>query len=76
MLATFLMLLLPAFLAIIASMTSKQLWLLIAFIWSFPFSLYLVVTPGIFVLFGVTCIIYLISFLLMTFTKSQKLLEQ
>lgn len=76
MLTTFFMLLLPACLAIIASITSKPSLLLIAFVWSLPFSLYLVLTPGIFVLFGATCITYLISFLLMKFLKSQKLIEQ
>ncbi len=58
------MLLLPAALAIIALIISKPLLLLCAFVWAAPFSLYLVFTPGVFALFGVTCMVYLVSFLL------------
>lgn len=60
----FFMILLPAVLAIIASITSKPSWVLIAFIWATPYSLYLVLTPGIFALFGISCMFYLLSFLM------------
>jgi len=62
---SFLMLLLPACLAILSSLTSKQSLMPIAFIWSLPFSLYLVFTPGIFALFGVTSVAYLGCFIFM-----------
>ncbi|MFD2639260.1 hypothetical protein [Piscibacillus salipiscarius] len=75
-LSTFFMLLLPACVAIVASFTSKPSLLLIAFVWSLPFSLYLALTPGIFVLFGVSCMSYLISFFLIKLTKNYKLIGQ
>lgn len=62
---TFVILVLPACLAILSSLTSKQSLMLIAFIWSLPFSLYLVFTPGVFALFGVTCVAYLGCFIFM-----------
>lgn len=67
---TFLTLFLPACLAIAASLTKKNVFMLIAFLWSFPISLYMVLTPSIFVLFGVTNLSYLLSFLLMRLAKS------
>ncbi|WP_312469834.1 hypothetical protein [Neobacillus sp.] len=76
MITTFLMLVLPACLAIIASIKPKKLLMLIAFLWSLPISLYLIGTPGIFALFGVTNIIYLISFLFMILAKKRDALEQ
>ena len=76
MVTTFFMLFLPACLALVAIIFSKKWLMLIAFVWSLPFSLYLVFTPGIFVLFGVTCLVYLISFLFMKLPKSNKLLVQ
>jgi hypothetical protein len=60
---TFFWLFLPACLAIYSSLSSKNSFMFIAFIWSLPFSLYLVLTPGIFALVGATCIAYFISFL-------------
>lgn len=71
-LISFLMLLLPACLAVISSATNKQWLMFIAFVWSFPLSVYLAFTPGVFALFGVTCLGYLMSFLLMRFTKASK----
>lgn len=62
-LTTFIMLLLPACLAIIASLASKPSLLLLAFVWAAPFSLYFCFTPGVFKYFGATCIAYLISYL-------------
>lgn len=73
---TFLTLFLPACVAIIASLTSKTFLMLIAFLWSLPISLYLIGTPGIFALFGVTCILYLISFLFMLLARKRSELEQ
>ncbi|MEC1640045.1 hypothetical protein P9E76_00080 [Schinkia azotoformans] len=62
---TFIMLFLPACLAITSSIMSKKLLMLIAFLWALPISLYMAMTPGIFALFGVTCFAYLLSYLLM-----------
>ena len=76
MINTFFMLFLPACLAIIASLITKKFLMLLAFVWSLPLSLYLVLTPGIFALFGITCITYLISFLFMKLSKSKNVLEQ
>ncbi|OOP65980.1 hypothetical protein BWZ43_23345 [Heyndrickxia oleronia] len=61
---TFLMLFLPACLAIFAFLLSKPFLLCISFLWSLPISLYLVLTPSIFEIAGVTCLLYLISYLL------------
>ena len=68
---TFMMLVIPACLAIVASIMNKKYFLLIAFIWSLPISLYLALTPGIFALFIAPCIAYLICFLLMLFPKNK-----
>lgn len=57
------MLAFPACSAIISFFTSKKVLMLIAFICSLPMSLYLLMTPGIFLLFGVTCFTYLLSFI-------------
>lgn len=62
---TFVMLCLPACLAFISSVMYKQYFMLIAFIWSLPISLYLSFTPGIFAWFIAPCIVYFICFLLM-----------
>ncbi|VEF46726.1 Uncharacterised protein [Bacillus freudenreichii] len=70
---SFLMLFLPACLAVISSLTSKQSLMMIAFVWSLPFSLYVVFTPGAFALFGVTCIAYLGCFLLMKLSTNRKI---
>lgn len=68
---TFIMLCIPAFLAIFASFMKKKLLMLIAFIWSFPASLYLMLTPGIFALFIIACITYFICFLIMLFENAK-----
>lgn len=67
---TFITLFLPACLAIYASLSSKKFLILLAFLWSLPISYYVLHTPGIFALFGVTCILYFISFLFMFFSKN------
>ncbi|MEH7342388.1 hypothetical protein V7122_00630 [Bacillus sp. JJ1532] len=65
MFTTFLMLVLPACLAIYSFYKSKKLYMLIAFIWSLPLSLYMLLTPGVFLLFGITSVMYLLSYVLM-----------
>lgn len=64
-LITLTMLCFPACLAIISSLKFNKVLMLIAFIWSLPISLYVTLTPSIFVLFGVTCFAYLLSYFLM-----------
>lgn len=61
---TFIMLLLPAVAAITAILLSIPILMLIAFLWSLPFSLYLMAF-SVFSLFIITCLLYLISYLLM-----------
>ena len=70
---TFVMLFLPACLATYSSLKSKQALLLIAFIWSFPISLYVYFTPGIFFFFGITSLLYLFSYVIIF--VSQKITE-
>ncbi|KQL55484.1 hypothetical protein AN964_12325 [Heyndrickxia shackletonii] len=72
-LLTLFMLVLPAITAIISYFTSRKLLMLIAFIWSLPLSLYMLMTPGIFLLFGITSFCYLFSYIFMR--KKQRLLE-
>lgn len=62
MINTFFTLLLPACLAILSSLKSKPIFMLIAFFWSLPISLYMILTPGIFALFGITSFAYLVSY--------------
>lgn len=64
-LITFVMLVLPASLAIISYIKSRKILMLIAFIWSLPISLYLLATPGIFFVFGITSFSYLLSYFFM-----------
>ncbi len=72
---TFVMLCLPACLAIISSLMYKKYLLLIAFIWSLPISLYLMFTPGSFAWFIVPCISYFICFLIMILTKNKSVIN-
>lgn len=60
--STLFLLLLPACLMIYASLNSKKSFMLFAFIWSIPFSFYFAMTPGIFAIFGITSLSYLISY--------------
>ncbi len=76
MLNTFFSLALPAVLAIIASLTNYSFLMLIAFVWSLPISLYMVLTPSYFALFGITCVCYLISFILMVLDRKRSKQEQ
>jgi hypothetical protein len=61
---TIMMLLLPAGLLAIGVFLNRSLLMLLAFIWSFPYSLYMLLTPGIFMLFGITSFMYLLCFVL------------
>ncbi|SHG60127.1 hypothetical protein SAMN05216225_104415 [Ornithinibacillus halophilus] len=61
---TLLTLFLPACLALLAVIKTRHIFMLIAFIWSLPISLYISLTPGVFAFFGLTNLCYLISFLL------------
>ncbi|KIL39681.1 hypothetical protein SD70_18575 [Gordoniibacillus kamchatkensis] len=62
---TFILLFLPACIALAAVAASKRAFMAVAFIWSFPGSLYTAMTPSIFALFGVTSLAYLFTFVLM-----------
>ncbi|MDQ0229228.1 hypothetical protein [Metabacillus malikii] len=73
-LITLFMLVFPAFIAVISFFTSRKLLMLIAFIWSLPLSLYMLMTPGIFLLFGITCFFYLLSYILMSKKKGIRIL--
>lgn len=63
--STFITLFLPACLTIYASIKSKKNFMLLAFIWSLPFSFYFAMTPGIFAVFGITNLSYLISYFML-----------
>ncbi len=66
---------LPACLAIFAALTDRKLFMIIAFLWTFPFSAYAFFTPGIFSLFGATCLLYFISFLFLFFAEKRSNLK-
>ncbi|NOU94183.1 hypothetical protein GC093_13290 [Paenibacillus sp. LMG 31456] len=68
-LITFIMLCLPACLAILSAILQQRALMIVSFIWSIPVSLYFTLTPGIFALFGVNSLAYLITFLLMRANK-------
>ncbi|MEH6939936.1 hypothetical protein V7056_19130 [Bacillus sp. JJ664] len=63
--STLFLLFLPACLTIYASLNSKISFMLIAFVWSLPFSFYFALTPGLFAIFGITSLGYLISYFFM-----------
>lgn len=67
LMSTFVMLFLPACLAMMAVMAQQKYMMLIAFLWSLPISLYMLATPGVFAMFGITVLTYLASFILMVF---------
>lgn len=69
---TFFTLLVPAFIAFFGALKKKTILLFIAFIWSLPISLYMSMTPGIFKLFGLTSILYLLTAILMLISKLRK----
>lgn len=66
---TFATVVLPACLAIISSLINKKYFMLGAFVWSLPFSLYFMMTPSILAWFIVPCVAYFISFILMFFAN-------
>lgn len=61
----------PAVFALIPLLFKKHRLMFISFLWSLPISIYLGGTPGIFKLFGVICILYLISALLFLFKTAR-----
>ncbi|PZM64808.1 hypothetical protein DOE73_14705 [Paenibacillus dendritiformis] len=54
------MLALPAVLCVAGLMRLRSSLLLIAFVWSLPYSMYMVLNPGVFSLFGATNLMYLL----------------
>jgi hypothetical protein len=63
------MLVLPALVVAIGLFFKRSLLVLIGFIWSFPYSLYMLLTPGIFLLFGVTNLLYVCCFIVLRINK-------
>ncbi|MFX3632393.1 MAG: hypothetical protein ACE3L7_09495 [Candidatus Pristimantibacillus sp.] len=72
LLNTLLTLCLPACLALLATIIRRARFMLIAFVWSLPISLYTAMTPSIFKWFGLTCLLYLIAGLLMINKNKQR----
>ncbi|SDW08371.1 hypothetical protein SAMN05518855_1001205 [Paenibacillus sp. CF384] len=68
----YLMLILPACIGIIAALLKNRIIMYIVFSWSLPCALYLSIAkiPGIWNLFGIVLILYLISAILMKKTVS------
>ena len=58
---TFLFLFCPAGLALVAAWVKRSWLLFAAFVGSLPVNLYLAMTPGIYALFGVTSVLYLMA---------------
>lgn len=69
---TIVTLLLPAILAVVATLTRQRIFLFIAFLWSLPISFYFMLTTSLFSFFAVTCIGYLLSFLLIKNNSLEK----
>ncbi|WP_308639369.1 hypothetical protein [Paenibacillus silvisoli] len=61
---SFLMLVLPACLFGIGLLQARVILMLAAFLWSVPFSIFLMFSSSKFALFGVMCILYLICIVL------------
>ena len=62
---TFITLVLPVCLAIIAAICSKGIEMLIAFLCSVPVRAYFDLTPGIFTFFGLSNFVYFVSFVML-----------
>lgn len=62
----------PALFTLILLIFKKHRLMFISFLWSLPISFYLGGTPGIFKLFGVICILYLVSALLFLLTTARQ----
>lgn len=73
---TYIMLLFPAIVAMIVALFNKPFYMLGAFIWSLPVSLYVMLTPSIFKLFGMTCLLYFVSFFLLFIHKRNNRIVQ
>ena len=69
---TSLMLLLPSCLFLISLLINNGIGLLIATVWFTPASLYLSLTPGIFKLYGVILLLYIISTIFMLIHNIRK----
>ncbi|MDT3429128.1 ABC-type Fe3+ transport system permease subunit [Paenibacillus forsythiae] len=63
------MLMLPGIVFAIGLFLHRSSILLISFIWSFPYSMYMLLTPGIFLMFGITNFVYLLCFVLFRINK-------
>lgn len=64
----------PALSALVTILFKKPGLMFISFLWSLPISFYLRGTPGIFKMFGVICILYLVTallFLLLLNTRNE-----
>ena len=73
LLNTFLTLFVPAYIALTSSLKQESYLMYIAFVWSLPISFYMILTPSIFKMFGLTSLLYLVSAILMSFhTKVYK----
>ncbi|WP_138754938.1 hypothetical protein [Paenibacillus sinopodophylli] len=68
-----LMLILPAYLALVSAIVWRRLPMLITLIWSLPFGIYLALAafPSIWSLFGVVLLLYLCSFIRMAQKKQR-----
>ena len=75
-LISFTMLVLPAILAIVGAFMQYTKLMLIAFLVSFPLSLYMVGLPSLLALYGATSLSYLISWILMRVSLKRSLLMQ
>ncbi|MFD0694484.1 hypothetical protein ACFQZT_10305 [Paenibacillus sp. GCM10027628] len=60
---TFAMLVLPAVVCMSGLFLARSSLILAAFIWGLPYSLYMLLTPSIFLLFGITNFMYLLCFI-------------
>ncbi|SFS74850.1 hypothetical protein [Paenibacillus sp. BC26] len=66
---SFLMLVLPACLFGIGLLQSRVIIMLAAFLWSVPFSIFMLFSSSMFVLFGVCCLLYLVCAVLSRINK-------
>lgn len=63
------MLAIPAVLFGIGLFRLQSVLMLISFVWSFPYSMYMLLTPGIFLGFGITNLIFLLCYVLLRIHK-------
>lgn len=62
----------PALFTLILLILKKHRLMFISFLWSLPISFYLGGTPGIFKIFGLICVLYLVPPLLFLFIQQDK----